>query len=324
MLLRNLGSSLVLFQTLACAREVASVSPFESEVDHIAAEPPTGRLAVDGRQLAWAEYGEPTGSPVFYFGGGDSSRLEGISLADAARSMRARIIAPDRPGFGDSDSAPGRRLVDWPRDVAAIADHLGIQNFSVIGLSGGGPHALVTAWALPDRVDRLVVVASAPLPALEMEGKDVALPFRMISGLTRYAPWAMRFVLKDQMKMASTSPSKLLKRTQGGVEAPDASWLSEDRGGALFAASMRLAYRNGVEGSLAEHRLYRTDWGFSLSEIRTPASFFIGNQDALASRIVNEKMAALVPKASLVIVADEGHLSLIPNQAHTVLKAALP
>ncbi len=111
----------------------------------------------DGRWLGFAEYGDPQGIPLFAFHGTPGSRLM-VQAADAsARAGGVRVIAPDRPGFGLSSRRAGRRIGDWPLDVAELADALGIARFGVVGVSGGGPYALACAWRLPER---LTVVAS--------------------------------------------------------------------------------------------------------------------------------------------------------------------
>jgi len=49
------------------------------------------------------------------------------------------LIAPDRPGYGLSDFYPrGRTIADYPDDVVALADSLGVDRFAVFGASGGG------------------------------------------------------------------------------------------------------------------------------------------------------------------------------------------
>jgi hypothetical protein len=76
----------------------------------------------DGRQLAYAEYGDPNGSPVMLFHGNPSSRLSWGLIPGSPFRPRLRLIAPDRPGFGRSDFQPGRQLLDWPDDVCELAD----------------------------------------------------------------------------------------------------------------------------------------------------------------------------------------------------------
>jgi pimeloyl-ACP methyl ester carboxylesterase len=74
-------------------------------------------------------------------------------FADApARAARARALALDRPGIGRSTPHPGRRLLDWPCDVAAFADAFGLERFAVLGWSGGGPYAIACAHVLGQRV----------------------------------------------------------------------------------------------------------------------------------------------------------------------------
>lgn len=103
----------------------------------------------DGRTLGYAEFGCPNGRPLMWFHGFPMSRLDGWAADRIARRRGIRVIAPDRPGFGLSTFQPSRRIVDWPADVKALADHIGIKRFAVLGLSGGGPYAVACAYALP-------------------------------------------------------------------------------------------------------------------------------------------------------------------------------
>jgi pimeloyl-ACP methyl ester carboxylesterase len=64
------------------------------------------------------------------------------------------VIAVDRPGIGGSDPQPGRRVLDWPTDVAELADSLGLERFAVLGVSFGGPYVRACAYALPRRTIR--------------------------------------------------------------------------------------------------------------------------------------------------------------------------
>ena len=90
--------------------------------------------------------------------------------AALAADQGIRLIGYDRPGYGGSTRAPGRRVVDCVADVHAIADGLGLDRFATWGISGGGPHALACA-ALCD--ERLVATASlAAVAPYEADGLD--------------------------------------------------------------------------------------------------------------------------------------------------------
>ncbi len=112
----------------------------------------------DGRRLAYAEYGNRKGSPVIYCHGFPGSRLEAALMDASAKQLGLHVIAPDRPGYGQSDFQPGRRLSDWPTDIAALLDTLSVPRCSVLAISGGGPYALACAEHLADRIDNVSIV----------------------------------------------------------------------------------------------------------------------------------------------------------------------
>ena len=112
----------------------------------------------DGRTLGYAEWADPQGKPVLHFHGSGRSRLEHPS--DKSMLEGVRPITADRPGHGLSDSQPGRRLLDWPDDVTAPADHLGLDRFAVSGWSFGGPYAMTCAHKIPERVTTAGLISS--------------------------------------------------------------------------------------------------------------------------------------------------------------------
>jgi pimeloyl-ACP methyl ester carboxylesterase len=78
-------------------------------------------------------------------------------------ARRFQVITIDNRGVGASDSPPGPfTTAAMAGDVLAVLDHAGIQRASVLGTSLGGMVAQELALAHPDRVDRLVLVATLP------------------------------------------------------------------------------------------------------------------------------------------------------------------
>src|SRR6266545_2884497 len=119
--------------------------------------------AADGRTLMYLERGPAGGAPVFYLHGTPGSRLSRHPDADLYERLGVRVITYDRPGYGGSDPDLGRSVASAAKDVRTIAGALGIARFGVIGISGGGPHALACAALLPDLVARVAVLVS-PAP----------------------------------------------------------------------------------------------------------------------------------------------------------------
>nr|WP_311529055.1 alpha/beta fold hydrolase [uncultured Ralstonia sp.] len=143
----------------------------------------------DGRRLAWSDTGDPDGLPVILMHAIAGSRHLRHPDDRILYEQGVRLIVPERPGIGDSDPLPGRRVRDWPKDVAALADHLGLQRFVVLGYSGAGtPYALATAQCLPDRVRALFLVGAAPPIEHFKDLKMFSDQSRMPMLVARYSP----------------------------------------------------------------------------------------------------------------------------------------
>ncbi|KAK7887391.1 hypothetical protein LTR67_009811 [Exophiala xenobiotica] len=94
-------------------------------------------LLPDGRKLGYAQYGSRTGRAVFFVHGHPGSRIEAAHLHDIGLKLGARIIAPDRPGIGLSSPQPGRTVLDHPKDVEHLADHLKLERYGVLSQTMG-------------------------------------------------------------------------------------------------------------------------------------------------------------------------------------------
>ncbi|KAI1426640.1 Alpha/Beta hydrolase protein [Xylaria sp. FL1777] len=148
----------------------------------------------DGRLLGFAEYGSPTGKPVFFFHGFPSSRLEAEGILKLVHREDLRIIAPERPGFGLSTFNPRYRVTDWPGDVRALAAHLGINRFAILGGSGGAPYALACARALPAEMMSAVGIMAPAAPWKEPGIVGVPLSARIAALMGYYWPASLRAV----------------------------------------------------------------------------------------------------------------------------------
>lgn len=114
----------------------------------------------DGRELSWCEFGHPRGRALLYCHGLPGSRHEAAVLDESARTHEIRLFCPERPGYGRTSAAGSRRLGDETDDIRVLVRHLNLDHFDVLGFSGGGPHALAIAAAMPERLGRITLVSS--------------------------------------------------------------------------------------------------------------------------------------------------------------------
>src|SRR5258708_31518611 len=88
-----------------------------------------------GRALEVTEYGDPAGDPAFFFHGLIGSHYQASYIAETAKEKGLRIIAPNRPGVGRSEFTIRKSPLEAVPDVEDIARHLGLDQFSVVGIS---------------------------------------------------------------------------------------------------------------------------------------------------------------------------------------------
>jgi pimeloyl-ACP methyl ester carboxylesterase len=76
-------------------------------------------------------------------------------------SRRFRLVRYDERGCGLSDWDVGRfSFQDWVDDLEAVVDAAGLDRFSLLGISQGGPVAIAYAVRHPERVSHLVLLGS--------------------------------------------------------------------------------------------------------------------------------------------------------------------
>jgi len=126
----------------------------------------TERIALStGITLNVATAGERGAPPlIFLHGFPESHRTWRHQIAEFAHDHF--VVAPDQRGFGASDQPGGveNYTPDKPvADLIALADHFGIDRFTLVGHDWGGAIAWMAALNRPDRVARLIIV-NAPHP----------------------------------------------------------------------------------------------------------------------------------------------------------------
>jgi pimeloyl-ACP methyl ester carboxylesterase len=271
----------------------------------------------DGRGLAFEEYGDPHGEPVLSFHGGLSSRLDAAPAHAAALTLGVRIISPDRPGMGWSTFQPGRRLLDWPTDVAALADALNIERFAVMGWSCGGPYAAVCAAKMPDRITAVALLASAVPFELMGTTKGLLRSDRILLSLVRRAPRLASVLLR--VSIADASEKRLFREIRRSFPAVDWAALKERGSVGEAVGFVKESMRCGTAGCLQDYRIFGDPWGFSLGELTAPVHVWEGAEDHTGPLAYRDLLLRHIPHARLSLVPGEGHLSLLQHQATAIL-----
>ena len=258
----------------------------------------------DGRTLAYTEVGALEGVVAFYFHGAPGGRLELASLDDSFAAVGVRVITADRPGYGGSTPLTGRTTADWADDVSALADHLGVDQFGVMGLSSGGPYTVACAALLGERVIGAIVAAG---------NTDMSWPGA--------SDGYMQSEL-DIMEMDDEAAAVAWCEEHYGADGSgffggemdlgpvDNTWLSDEANLVSLMATMGEAFAQGVVGYAYDITVQGRAWTFDPAAIACPTIVAHGADDHLVPRTHSEHTASLIPNAELRVLDGVGHLSL--------------
>lgn len=255
-----------------------------------------------------------------YCHGFPGSRLEARLADGSARALGIRLVAPDRPGFGASDFLPDRRIADWPRDLAALANSLGIARFHVIGVSGGAPYALAVAEQLDDRVAGIALVCGLG----EFVGDNATSGMNSAAALAidfrRHWPqlghWAYTHLIGPTLRRF---PDSIFRILVGHATEADREVLADNAVRDAIIASYIEAFRQGSTGPAHELGLITSPWEIDLAKVGHRVHLWHGEADQTVPIRMAERHVHLLPNVSTHFVPNEGHFSLIARYMHAVL-----
>lgn len=274
----------------------------------------------DGRSLSYARYGDPKGDPVVFHHGWPSSRYQASFLDPIAREREICLLAPDRPGVGNSDPRPNRHFSDWPEDLAAFADQLGIERFKILGISGGGPYTLAACAGLGDRIERAAILCGAPPLAERSDRGHMHWVYRTLATSTQLRRMALPGVVRLSRWMVGRGPERApMSWMLRSIPEVDREAIFNSGGWAVVSRSFSEAVRNGAPGMLEDGEVYLSTWDFDPEKIRVPVHFWHGEDDANLPCEVAQRLAATVPTAETSWVEGQGHYSLPLNYADEAL-----
>ena len=269
--------------------------------------------APDGRRLSVESLGAPDGKPVFLLhgtpGGRHGPRPRGIIL----HRLGIRLISYDRPGYTGSDRLPGRRVADASIDVETIANYFGIDHFSIVGRSGGGPHALACAALLSKRV----ICAAALCSLAPYNAQDLPWSAGMTdSNVQAYRDAEVNLggliaTLNKQAGMARGNSEGLFKILWPELADHDKDVIGDIALRRKIAQIHVEALRESADGWIDDVIALSRPWGCELSEIIAPVKLWAGSDDVFTPLAHTCWLAERIGRAELDIAPGAAHFGAV-------------
>ncbi len=290
----------------------------------------------DGRKLGFAEYGKPDGIPLLLFHGTPGCRLMmRLETASWIKENGMRVIVPERPGYGLSDPAPRRKIMDWATDVGELADHLGLARYHVAGGSGGGPYALACAIHVPERVLSATLISSGGPPEVMPASKEMNSGNRVAFFLARYAPLILRWLFainakstKKPQPAPGTRKAEKLKRLKSKrlarLRLPESDRrVFETQNPEHARMQAKEIYRQGGDGVYRDLLLVSRPWHLDLKELTVPVFMWHGTADTNVPISTARAFSSLIPGCEPHFIPDAGHQLLASEEVCSQMVARM-
>jgi pimeloyl-ACP methyl ester carboxylesterase len=285
---------------------------------------PDGALTLaDGRRLAWSVYGDPAGVPVIAVHGSPDSRVVWRLADDAARSVGVRLVAPDRPGFGDSTPQPGRTIVDWVPDLDALVAHLRLDRYRLLAISGGSPYALAVAQARPEQIAHvglLSVICPLDVPGVT---RDANRQVRFTFWVARHAPRLLGPLARAMVRTAARNPDAAARRLVATRPPADREIIERPDVMAVLMDNLPNQFRDAASIALEMANAARP-WGFALADIPVPATIWQGGRDDVHTPAMGRYLADHLPNATLVYEPDHATFTFLDDVAAILTTLTAP
>jgi len=234
----------------------------------------------DGRTLSFAVYGDKNGFPVLVMGGTPCQRHYHPDLLKTAANTGARLIVPDRPGWGRSHFKPWS-LLEYVEDIVELLDILKIDKVHAFGFSGGGPPTYAILFKAPERLSSASIVAGyGPTAAMETVDYGAFDVFVKVAKISPTLSFGMMWLFRQLH--VHIDMIKLIEISKPIMEEHQKIILTELE--PHFTFLMQEApeiYRQGTMALQHEVLTYVQDWGFHLSDIdgHVPVRIWHGEKD---------------------------------------------
>lgn len=263
----------------------------------------------EGRTLHVWEGGDPDGVPVVFHPGTPCGRLQAVLGDESAQHQRVRLISFNRPGYGRSTDTPPS-LASVGLDTVRVAEAVGIDEFAVLGASGGGPYALATGLADPGKV-RAVGVAAGIGPWRLIDppvSEDPDRPLLALADAGDVNGALQGFRARGTVafsRMLTLADQPMVEEFLQDDADTGAGWL-DAQAKRRWAADLRDALQS-FDGFARDNVAWGGHWDIDPASLRVPVWLWYGQSDRSVPPSHGRWLANRIPDATLTIRHHKDH-----------------
>ena len=262
----------------------------------------------DGRNMAYKEYGDLNGEPVFHCHSVFGSRLElSFNAQQISEQKAVRLIVMDRPGYGVSDPDSKTSFIHWVKDLIQLADHLKIEKFSLTGYVMGTVYALACAHEIPERIKRIALITTGYAPQSVADYKNVIPLYKMNYRIAKYMPKVYKLIISLMIKGTLSDPDSFIKQLSEKLERADSEIMNTESFRLEFFATLTEGFRQGGKLLARDVVQLMHDWSFNPSMVNVPIDVWHGTSDFHLPLADTMRLVGNLKDTRLFIKEGQGH-----------------
>jgi pimeloyl-ACP methyl ester carboxylesterase len=281
-----------------------------------------------GRTVEYWDGGDPAGRGVIFHPGTPVTRLLGQWGHEAAVAAHVRLVSVSRPGYGGSTPSTVPSLLEIGRDTAALAAALGLEQYAVLGSSGGGPFAIATAVADPRRVRAVGLVAGmGPWRLLDEPSDEYSEDLEYLALLddgNTAAAWAGMYqsVEQEMNRLATLDDQARVDAIFVDNDSTDGPLARDVEYRALWAANLALVIE-GPEGYALDNLGWGGTWDVDPTDVVAPTMLWYGDDDREIPASYGHWYHEHINGSQLIMIPNEAHLDVIDGHWRETLDGLL-
>ncbi|SHI88382.1 Pimeloyl-ACP methyl ester carboxylesterase [Hymenobacter daecheongensis DSM 21074] len=264
----------------------------------------------DGRRLGLTRYGSPAHPAVIFHHGYASSGLSVPACAALLAELQLQILAPDRPGVGQSGVDEDMTLASSAADVVFACEALAVPGrLGVAGWSAGGLHGLALAALYPARVASLQLLSTI-LPFGDPAAyQDFTVGWKAVRYANEYLPTLGKLAFAEISEKWHAEPEKTIDEFLKLIFGPPEQVVGfEPHNRALLRDAAVQGFANDGQGVYFDSRAICQPLPFSLAAIQAPTTLWHGDADTIWPPESLHYLTERVPQARVKMLPGEGHM----------------
>ena len=263
----------------------------------------------NGRDIEYSIFGAAKGRTVLFYHDQAFGDVWFKEAVESAAAKGIRIVAPLRPGFGQTTlyEGPASEPTEFAPDIRELLDHLGVGKTAIIGVGSGLVHALAAAALMPDRITS-ISVGHPILPVIDDDDLEGLNGYNhLIPHARLHFPQAIRFLCKAGFAFVTTSGPAAFVKAVLRASPKDIEWVSRPEIMQTLEHGIHVHKNQGHVGNFGDIN-YRKDWRPLLKTCPAPVRLVIGENDRNVQWAAARRWSDAEAHISLHTMPDSGYL----------------